>query len=120
MPHDVPRARLVPAADAVGDLNGKPGGDGIGNAVKKPGAGGHQPDRGGGIRAQRADHGGIDILHDDAGDLCEDRGEAQPPYLRDLRFECKPFLFHPAQAPICLMDSRRAVFKARHSQQCLS
>ena len=93
---DVAGVLLAPAADVVRHLHGKSGRNGVGHAAEKPCAGGDESDGGRGVRAQRTDHCGVDILHHDRGDLCQNRGQTQVPYLFDLRSELPPVLIaHP-------------------------
>ena len=88
------RPFVVPGADGMGHLHRKAGGQGIGNAVNQPCAGRNQTNGRGGIGAQRADHGRIDILHHRACDMRQNSRQTQSPHLLNLRFHFNPFAAH--------------------------
>ena len=93
VPDDGPGLGVLASADAVRDLHGKARGHRGRHTAEQPRARGHEADGRRGVRAQRADHGRVDILHGDRRDLRQNGGQTQLPDQPELRRECLPGLF---------------------------
>ena len=76
------------------DLHRKACGQGVGNAAEQPCARGDKADRRGRIRAQRAHHSRVDVLHQDGCNLRENGGQAQAPHLPNIRFQLRNTILH--------------------------
>lgn len=63
---------VVSGPDILSDLYGESGCAGHADPVDQPCGARYEPDRCGRVRPERADHSGIDILHDDRRDLGHD------------------------------------------------
>ena len=95
VPHNGARAAVVPAADAVRRLHGKARRNAADDAADQPRARRYKTDGRRGVRAERADHCGVDVLHGDRRYLCKYRRKAQSPDLAGLRLQLRHrFSFH--------------------------
>lgn len=95
VPHNGARAAVVPAADAVRRLHGKARRNAADDAADQPCARRYKTDGRRGVRAERADHCGVDVLHGDRRYLCKYRRKTQTPDLAGLRLQLRHrFSFH--------------------------
>ena len=77
LPHHFPGVLLPARSQVLGHLHGKAYGSRGEKAVEEPGGAGGQPHGGGGLRAQRAHHGGVHVLHQGDHDLLHNGGPGQ-------------------------------------------
>ena len=77
LPYQIPGILFFARSDALGRLDAEAHGQGAAQPAQQPCAGGHQTDSGAGVPPQMADHGRVDILHGDRGDLRQNGRDAQ-------------------------------------------
>ena len=86
MPDDVPGIRILTGTDVMCHLHGKTGRNCGQDSIIQPGHGNDQTDGGRGSSTQSTDHGRINVLHGDGGDLRQNGGQTQLPDLFYFRF----------------------------------